>query len=67
MDYAAPPNKDRLWSQRKRSEDADLDRGVGLRLAGHRPETAGDQIVALQLSTDSESHSFRDNAHCMGL
>jgi hypothetical protein len=32
-------------------------------ISSNRPEAAGGQIVALELSADSESHSFRGKVH----
>lgn len=67
MDQAVPPHQGLLRGQRERRQDTDLERHVGIRPGGNRLERAGDQILALRLSTDSESHAFRENAHFTGL
>ena len=41
VDQAAPANQGVLRHQRERSEDPNLDRGIGLRAGGDRPQATG--------------------------
>jgi hypothetical protein len=56
-----------LRHKRERGEDANLDRGLGLRAGGHRPQETGPGGEPLPNSTDSERDAFRENAHFTGL
>jgi len=53
-------------AQRKRGEDSDLDRRIGLRAGRDHPEAPAVGSQSLPNSTDSESHAFRENAHFTG-
>ena len=66
MDQAAPANQVVLWHQRERREDANLDRGLGLRAGGHRPQETRTGGQPLPNSTDFERHAFLENAHFTG-
>ena len=63
MDQAAPAHQGLLRHQRERGEDANLDRGLGLRAGGHRPQAPGAEGQPLPNPTDLERDAFRENAH----
>ena len=67
MDQAAPPHQGVLWNQRKRREDANLDRRVGL-CAGRDPqEVPGVRTQSPPNSTGSQRDPVRENPHSTGL
>ena len=66
VDQAAPANQGLLRHQRERGEDPNLDRGLGLRAGGHRPQAPGTGGEPLPNSTDFERDAFRENAHFTG-
>ena len=62
VDQAAPADQAVLRHQGKRGEDANLDRGVGLRAGRHRQETAQPGGVALHIAADPFGDSIREDA-----
>ena len=66
VDQAAPADQGLLRHQRERGEDPNLDRRLGLRARGHRPQATGAGGEPLPDSTDFERHAFRENAHFTG-
>ena len=58
VDQTAPTTQGILRHQRKRGEDANLDRGLGLRAGGHRPQEARTGGQPLPNSTDFERDAF---------
>jgi hypothetical protein len=67
MDQAAPQNQGFLRHQRERRENPDPDRRLGLRPRRHRPEATWPGGEPLPNSTDSQRHTFRENAYFTGL
>jgi hypothetical protein len=63
---AAPADQGFLRRQRERSEDPNLDRRLGLRAGGHRPQAPGSGGEPLPNSTDFEPDAFRENAYFSG-
>ena len=61
VDQAASPHQDLLRVLRKRGQDADLDRGVGLRTDRHHAQAPRDQQRPLQNVTDSVRDALRKN------
>jgi hypothetical protein len=66
VDQAAPADQGVLRDQRKRGENANLDRGLGLRAGGNHPQAPGAGSEPLPNSTDFERDAFRENAHFTG-
>ena len=67
VDQAAPADQAVLRYQRERREDANLDRGLGLRTGRDRAQEVGPGGESLPNSTDSQRYPFRENAHFTGL
>ena len=63
VDQAAPADQAVLRYQRERREDANLDRGLGLRTGRDRAQEVGPGGESLPNSTDSQRYPFRENAH----
>jgi hypothetical protein len=59
MDQAALAHQGLLRHQRERGEDANLDRGAGVRTGGHRAQTTGIAGQSVPNPTDSQPHTFR--------
>ena len=59
VDQAASPDQDVLWDLRKRREDADLDRRVGLRAGRHHPEAAEAGRIPLHIDAGLFGDSIR--------
>jgi hypothetical protein len=49
VDQAASPDQGILWNLGERGEDADMDRGVGLRAGRHHPEAAQAERLPLHI------------------
>ncbi len=67
VDQAAPADQAVLRYQRERREDANLDRGLGLRTGRDRAQEVGPGGESLPNSTDSQRYPVRENAHFTGL
>ena len=66
MDQAAFADQALLRHLRKRCEDANLDRGLGLCAGRHRQEALATRRLALHFAADPLAHPVRENAHFTG-
>jgi len=67
MDQAASAHQGVLRHQRECCEDPNLDCRRGLCTRGHHPEATRPRGDPLPNPTDSQRHTFRENAHFAGL